>query len=109
MRGLLSALQDGDIVVVTPDGPRGPPRVAEGGTAALAALSGAPVLPCAGRLRHQVRIGSWDRMILPLPFGRGVLVCLEPLTVARGAYEDATKVITAALTEAAMRAEALCR
>jgi len=109
LRALLGVLKQGNPVVVTPDGPRGPARVAAGGVAQLAALSGAPVLPCAARMRHHVRIASWDRMIVPLPFGRGVLVCLPPIAVARDGWEQATATITAALTQAADRAEALCR
>jgi lysophospholipid acyltransferase (LPLAT)-like uncharacterized protein len=109
MRSLLAVLEEGDAVVITPDGPRGPPRQAAGGVAQLAALSGAPVLPCAARLRHHLRIGSWDRMIVPLPFGRGVLVCLPSIAVPRDGAPDATDRIAAAMTQAADRAEALCR
>jgi lysophospholipid acyltransferase (LPLAT)-like uncharacterized protein len=109
LRGLLAALRAGDAVVVTPDGPRGPPRQAAGGVALLAAMSGAPVMPFAARLRHQIRLPSWDRMIVPLPFGRGVLVVLPSIAVSRGETESATARIAAALTEAADRAEALCR
>jgi lysophospholipid acyltransferase (LPLAT)-like uncharacterized protein len=109
LRALLSALRAGNIVVVTPDGPRGPPRVAAGGVAHLAAVSGLPVLPCAGMLRHHIRLKSWDRMIVPLPFGRGTLVCLPPILVARDASEAATMQISRALTAAIERAEQLCR
>ncbi|MEJ0049385.1 MAG: hypothetical protein WDN04_27210 [Rhodospirillales bacterium] len=30
-------------------------------------------------VRRRYTLNSWDRMMLPLPFGRGVLVCLPPL------------------------------
>jgi lysophospholipid acyltransferase (LPLAT)-like uncharacterized protein len=109
MRACLAALDRGEVIVVTPDGPRGPPRRAAAGVAQLAALSGVPVLPCAGRLRHHVRLASWDRMIVPLPFGRGVLVCLPAMHVAGGAAALATEALDLALTRAADRAEALCR
>ena len=39
--------------------------------AQLAAASGAQVLPCAARVSRGVQLRSWDRMIVPLPFGRG--------------------------------------
>jgi lysophospholipid acyltransferase (LPLAT)-like uncharacterized protein len=109
LRTLVTVLKQGNPVVLTPDGPRGPARVAAGGVAQMAALTGAPVLPCAARMRHHFRIPSWDRMIVPLPFGSGVLVCLPPIAVARDAWQPATAIITAALTQAADRAEALCR
>jgi lysophospholipid acyltransferase (LPLAT)-like uncharacterized protein len=107
LRALLAALAASDAVVITPDGPRGPPRQAAAGAARLAALAGAPLLPVAGRLRHHFRIRSWDRMIVPLPFGRGVLVCLPSLQIADDGPETIAR-IGAALTAAADRAEALC-
>jgi lysophospholipid acyltransferase (LPLAT)-like uncharacterized protein len=109
IRALLARLHDGNAVIVTPDGPRGPSRVAAGGAIHLAALSGAPILPAAARLRHRLILRTWDRMILPLPFGRGAIVCLQPFTVARDSREAAQAALGAALTQAASRAETLCR
>ncbi len=107
LRGMLAALDAGDAVVLTPDGPRGPPRQAAHGVSHVAALSGAPVLPMAARMRHRVLLPSWDRMLLPLPFGRGVLVCLPAIAVGPGGARDAHSQIEAALTAASARAEAL--
>jgi len=109
LRALLARLAAGDAVIVTPDGPRGPVRQAAGGVTLLAALSGAPILPAAARLRHCLVLPTWDRMILPLPFGRGAIVCLPPLFVSRDERGDAQDRLGAALTEAASQAEALCR
>ena len=109
LRTMLRLLAAGDIVGVTPDGPRGPRRVAAPGVAQLAALSGRPVLPCAGRTTRQRLLGSWDRMRLPLPFGRGVLVCGPPMTVPReGRGEAAASLadIAAALSAACDAADA---
>jgi hypothetical protein len=110
LRAMLRVLGAGDMVVITPDGPRGPRRVAAPGVAQLAALSGLPVLPCAARSTRQRVLGSWDRMRLPLPFGRGVLVCGAPVAVARGARggEEAAALaaVAAALTAACDAADA---
>ena len=108
LRTLLARLAAGDAVIMTPDGPRGPAQLAAPGTIQLAALSGAPILPAAARLRRQMRLGTWDRMILPLPFGRGAIVCAAPQHVSRNDRQSAQSRLTAALTEAATRAEALC-
>jgi hypothetical protein len=107
LRALLTALDGGEAVVITPDGPRGPARVAAAGVAQLASISGAPVLPAAARLRHRILLRSWDRMILPLPLGRGVLVCLPPMRVADDS-EASLSMIAVALTAAADRATLLC-
>ncbi len=109
LRGLVAALQAGHAVVITPDGPRGPPRIAAPGVAQLAALTGAPVIAVSGAVRHRLVLRSWDRMVLPLPFGRGVLVC-QPETRATGQDTDAALArISAAMTDAAHRADALCQ
>jgi lysophospholipid acyltransferase (LPLAT)-like uncharacterized protein len=71
LRNLLAAMRQGADVGLTPDGPRGPKRVAAAGLAQLAALTGAPVLPAAAWTRFAITARSWDRMRLPLPFGRG--------------------------------------
>ncbi len=107
LRALLDALAAGADVGITPDGPRGPRRVAAAGVASLAALSGAAVLPCAAATTRRRVLKSWDRMVLPLPWGRGVVVCGAPIMVAREAGDTALAMIGAALTEAADRADRL--
>lgn len=104
---LLDVLAQGSHVVLTPDGPRGPARQAAPGVAQLAALSGVPVLPCAARTTRARRLPTWDGMLLPLPFGRGILVVGEPIPVPREGWEASLPAIEAALTQAARRAEAL--
>ena len=109
LRALLHALAGGDAVVITPDGPRGPRRRAAPGTAQLAALSGAAVLPVSGQVRHRLTLASWDRMVIPLPFGRGALVCEPPINVGRHEADARHAEIEAALSRAADRADLLCR
>ena len=108
LRGLMAVLAAGDQVVITPDGPRGPRRVAAPGVAQLAARAGVPVVPCAAQVRRRRVLPSWDRMVLPLPFGRGVLVCGGPVSVPREGWEAAVPGLAAALTDVADRADALC-
>ena len=109
MRQMLEILAGGEHVAITPDGPRGPRRCAAPGVAQLAAVSGAAVLPCAAQTSRRLVLGTWDRMVLPLPFGRGVLVCRPGVTVGRDAADAALPAIEAALTDAADRADRLCR
>jgi lysophospholipid acyltransferase (LPLAT)-like uncharacterized protein len=108
LRTLLALLKQGDKIGITPDGPQGPARQAAAGVAQLAALSGVPVLPCAARTSRYIRLNTWDRMPVPLPFGRGVMVCGPAIQVDRNGWKDAVPAITDALNQAAARAEALC-
>ena len=108
LRVMLNLLASGDHIAITPDGPRGPRRVAATGVAQLAALSGVPVLPCAAQTTRHWVLRTWDRMVVPKPFGRGVVVCLPTIAVNRNSWQDAIPAIGAALTAAAERADRLC-
>lgn len=69
---LLRQLEAGTTVAVLVDGPRGPAGIAKPGIAALARLAGRPVQPVALTAYPALRLGSWDRTLLPLPFARVV-------------------------------------
>ena len=105
---VLPLLARGEHLIITPDGPRGPRRVAAPGVAQIAGMAGVPVLPCAAQTSRRRVLRSWDRMVVPLPFGRGVLVCLPPIAVAQQGWEAVVPQIEAALTAAADRADRLC-
>lgn len=108
LRALVEVVAQGGLVAITPDGPRGPARRAAAGVAQLAALTGAPVLPVSAQCTRRVVLGTWDRMVLPLPFGRGVVVCGAPIAVARGGWREALPAIEAALDRAQGEADRLC-
>jgi hypothetical protein len=105
LRGLANALAEQKHVTLTPDGPRGPRRVAAPGVAQLAALTGARVLPCGVHISRAVTLKSWDRMRLALPFGRGVLVVGKPITVPSDNWAAGLAEINAALNAAQEAAE----
>lgn len=107
LRQLLARLAAGDLVTLTPDGPRGPAGQPAPGLAQLAALSGAPVVPCAAQLRWHISLPSWDRMVFPLPFGRGVVLCGTPITVPRTGWIDTLPMLKAAIDDATARADAM--
>lgn len=81
LREMLRALRSGDCIGITPDGPRGPARTAHEGALALARLADAPILPVAFAARPAIRLGTWDRLVVPLPFARGVILWGAPITV----------------------------
>ena len=108
LRALLAVLAAGDQVVITPDGPRGPRRVLARGVAQLAAMAGVPIVPCAAHTTRRRTLPTWDRMVLPLPFGRGVLVCGAPIPVPRDGWATHLPGIAAALDAAADEAERRC-
>jgi lysophospholipid acyltransferase (LPLAT)-like uncharacterized protein len=78
-RSAARALRDeGALVAITPDGPRGPRMQAQDGAARLALMRGAPVIAVGYSVRWGWHLSSWDRFLLPLPFGRGAIVHSAP-------------------------------
>jgi lysophospholipid acyltransferase (LPLAT)-like uncharacterized protein len=79
-KGGTQALRDGlkqlkvGGLAITPDGPRGPARQMAEGLPMLAKISGAPALFIGLSCNPAIRLNSWDKAILPLPFGKGAVV-----------------------------------
>ena len=84
---LARLLRSGGIVGITPDGPKGPRMRANDGVVALAKVTGTPILPLTFSASLRYICGSWDRFVLPFPFGRGVFLWGEPIYVSINADE----------------------
>ncbi|MBI1799411.1 MAG: lysophospholipid acyltransferase family protein [Candidatus Eisenbacteria bacterium] len=84
---LLRLAAHGAYLGITPDGPRGPSEVVKGGAAYLASRSGLPIVPTAIGASRAVRLGSWDRMIVPLPFSKLLVDLGPPILVPPGLGE----------------------
>jgi hypothetical protein len=91
IRASRAALANGAVVVITPDGPRGPPMQAAPGAIRLARLSGAMIVPVSYATRRRVFLKTWDRFMVPLPFGTGAFVCGAPMSVPDSEDEEAAR------------------
>lgn len=107
-REMIKWVKDGGAVAITPDGPRGPAEHMEPGTISLARVTGAPVMLVGLASKPCIRIGSWDRTLIPLPFSKGAMVWDGPLQARR---EDDPEALRsdweARLSAATARAEAM--
>jgi lysophospholipid acyltransferase (LPLAT)-like uncharacterized protein len=90
-REMLQLLRSGRHAVITPDGPRGPRQRVKPGVVELARLSGMPILPVAFGAWPRKTLQSWDRFLVPLPFGRGVYVWGAPIYVPADADREALR------------------
>lgn len=82
VRESVAWVSEGGCLVVTPDGPRGPNEVIAQGALQIARRAGAPVYLMGMAASPSLRVRSaWDQAMLPLPFGRGVVVWEGPLHV----------------------------
>jgi len=108
LRDLVRALRGGHDVAMVPDGPRGPACRLQGGVVALAAATGAPIVPLGVAASPARRLGSWDRFMVPMPFGRCGVAFGGLIEVKRhDDREDARARVERALTEATSAADAL--
>lgn len=79
-KGGTQALRDGlrqlkvGGLAITPDGPRGPVRTMAEGLPLMAKLSKAPILFLGLSCNPAIRLNSWDKALIPRPFGRGAVV-----------------------------------
>jgi lysophospholipid acyltransferase (LPLAT)-like uncharacterized protein len=108
---VLRWLAGGGGVAITPDGPRGPAEQMAEGAVLLARRSGAPVLLLGLACRPALRLRSWDRTVLPLPFGRAAMVWdgpfVAPADADRAALQSLRRTLEQRLSAATARAEAM--
>ena len=70
-------------LAITPDGPRGPCYQVQEGVIATAQLTGLPIVPASYHLNWKIRLKSWDRFQVPLPFARCEITAGPVLRVPR--------------------------
>ena len=87
--GLKRALQDGNDVCLTPDGPRGPRYKIQPGFIKLAQATGAPIIPIHLRFSSAWRLKTWDRFVIPKPFSRVEVTFDRPIYVPADLDETA--------------------
>ncbi len=75
-------------LAITPDGPRGPCYVVQDGAMTLAQITGLPIVPTSFHLQWKIRVKSWDRFQIPLPFSRCEVSAGEIIHVPRGAGNE---------------------
>lgn len=107
-RDMRRRLNNGGHVGITPDGPRGPARLAADGALSLARASGAVIIPLAWSTARMKRLETWDRLAIPGMFSRGVQYWGKPIRVDRNLDEVALEKARLELEDAinALTAEA---
>lgn len=93
-RGAARALIDmkrqmaaGRELAFTVDGPRGPRYEAKPGPVYLAKLTGNPVLPFLVECKSYWTLNSWDRLQIPKPFSKALVMIAEPFDVPKNAVD----------------------
>lgn len=76
-REVLRRIEQGFTVGIAVDGPRGPARQASTVPLIWARASGKKIFVLSWSANRVLRVPSWDRLMMPLPFSRGVMICRE--------------------------------
>ena len=79
--------------MLTPDGTRGTIYKVQHGILFLALKTGLPIIPVGTALSHKIKVGSWDKMRVPLPFGK------TALTYGKAVYVRSDEEMEAAAAE----------
>lgn len=112
VREMVSAIQSGASVGISPDGPRGPRMRAHTGMTVVSKLTGARIVPMSFSLARGRVLRSWDRFLIGYPFGRGVFICGEAVEVPAdaddAALEAARATLETRLNEVTATADRLC-
>jgi len=90
---IVRTLKAGTCVAITPDGPTGPRMRAAGGVVAAARVAGVAIVPVAYSCTNALTLGTWDRLLLPLPFGRGLVMVGAPITIPPGTDAEAREML----------------
>jgi lysophospholipid acyltransferase (LPLAT)-like uncharacterized protein len=85
---LTSWAERGYDLAITPDGPRGPCYVVQDGVTSLAQVTGLPIVPVSCNFRSKIRLKSWDRFQIPIPFAKCVVRFGKPVRVPREASDE---------------------
>ncbi len=75
-------------IAITPDGPKGPRRRVQVGVAFIASRSGQEVVTFGVGYASAWRLKSWDRFVLPVPFGKVILMTGQAIFVPPDLNEE---------------------
>lgn len=101
----IKALKKGGIFALTPDGPRGPSGILQGGMLVMAKKSGCPLIPCGVSANRRWLFNSWDRYMIPKPFAKGIMIFGEPVTIPPDATDEEVESIRIQLEQDMHRLE----
>ncbi len=81
-------------VAITPDGPKGPRHTLSDGIVAIARKAKAPIVIFNYRPSRYVQARSWDRFLIPKPFGTIDFYSSGPIDISGMEFEEARTMLT---------------
>ncbi len=81
-RLIVKNLAKGNNIAITPDGPRGPKYHINSNIIGLAKIAGAKIVPISCIVEKYFCLKSWDALMIPLPFCKGLITIGEQLRLS---------------------------
>jgi len=91
--GAIKSIKKGVDVAITPDGPKGPIFSVADGVVVISQKTKAKILPFSAVPSKYWKMKSWDKFIIPKPFGQIDFYVGEPIDVQNMEMEEAKKLI----------------
>lgn len=86
---LLRELKNNASIAIIPDGPRGPSMTMSMSPIYYAKTTGKPIIGMTYSIARSKILGkSWDRMLLPLPFQKGIVAVTKPFFIAKNTPKE---------------------
>ncbi len=89
----IKSLKEGYDIGITPDGPKGPRYSVGDGIVVMAQKTGAKVIIYNCKPSSYWQLGSWDKFVVPKPFGTLEFFASEPIDLTGLKMEEAKKLI----------------
>ena len=100
--------EQGMDIAINTDGPRGPEKSVGNGTLYLSKLTGLPIVPFGFFCDKKIRLKSWDKTIIIMPFAKCLFKFGEPVTVPPDADDETIEKYRALVYEQLLRLNADC-
>ncbi|ADE29597.1 lysophospholipid acyltransferase family protein [Rickettsia prowazekii] len=81
LRNIIGKLSQGANIIVTPDGPKGPVYKVNSGITEIAYRYNKKLIPIVSSTSRCFRLKSWDKLIIPIPFGTIKIIVGSPLAL----------------------------
>ena len=85
---LLRSLEKDEAIAIIPDGPRGPRMKMNTSPLYFAKKSGKALFGASYSIKNCIILKTWDAMLLPLPFSRGIINITEPYYIPADASDE---------------------
>lgn len=88
LKTIIKKLKDGSNIVITPDGPRGPIYQINSSINKIAQKYNAELIPVSCATSRYFLLKSWDKLIMPLPFGKITIFIGSPVILTGDENQD---------------------